>query len=203
MQLYYRQVTFLPSYKNNEFLVGRCLKILHGVCTRHQNKGIKTINTVGVSFPKWSEQTIGEKISFISPSPLDVDFLLQQRYFTEMESLGYFHLSEISEVPDGCEYAIYRRNQKIDQSTPNGLKQRAKRFAKRASQRGEPLAKFIPIDYTFEHYHSIPISSSSAGDSFRLNLQCQKINSDVKGKQTYSSYGLASQELKSLPIPII
>nr|WP_172403905.1 type I-F CRISPR-associated endoribonuclease Cas6/Csy4 [Vibrio parahaemolyticus] len=100
MILYYRTVTFLPKIKNNEALVGHCLKVLHGVCTKY------TINTIGVSFPEWGKETIGDKISFISPNQLELDFLLQQTYFSEMTGLGYFNISDSTPAPEQCNRAV-------------------------------------------------------------------------------------------------
>jgi len=195
--LYYRTVTFLPIKKNNEALIGCCLKVLHGVCTKY------TINTIGVSFPEWRKETIGDKISFISPNPLELDFLLQQAYFADMTALGYFNISESTMVPEECHLAVFRRNQKIDQATPNGQRIRAERLAKRARDRGDSPTRFTPEDLVFEHYHSIPIASTRSGQSFRLNLQYQQLNAATYGKWAFSSYGLANKELESCPVPVI
>lgn len=203
MDLYYRQITFLPKYKNNEALVGRCLKILHGVCKKHEEDGISIVNTIAVSFPMWDKHTIGEKISFISPTPLEIDHLLQQHYFSEMVSLGYFQISKLTIVPKGCDHGTFRRNQKIDQSTPNGQRIRAERLAKRAMDRSESPIRFTPKDLVFDHYHSIPITSTRRGKSFRLNLQYQQLNTVTDGRWAFSSYGLANQELESCPVPVI
>jgi CRISPR-associated endonuclease Csy4 len=197
MELYYRKITFLPKIKNNEALVGHCLKVLHGICTKY------TINTIGVSFPEWEKETIGDKISFISPNPLELDFLLQQTYFAEMTALGYFNISESTTVPEECNLAVFRRNQKIDQATPNGLRIRAERLAKRAMNRGDSLIQHTPKDLVFEHYHSIPVTSTRNGKSFRLNLQYQQLDTVTYGQWAFSSYGLANQELKSCPVPVI
>lgn len=197
MLLYYRTVTFLPKIKNNEALVGHCLKVLHGVCTKY------TINTIGVSFPEWGKETIGDKISFISPKPLELDFLLQQNYFAEMTALGYFSISESTTVPEECNLAIFRRNQKIDQATPNGQRIRAERLAKRAVDRSNSAIRFTPKDLVFDHYHSIPISSTRSGKSFRLNLQYQQLDTVTDGQWAFSSYGLANQDLESCPVPVI
>ncbi|WMN89114.1 type I-F CRISPR-associated endoribonuclease Cas6/Csy4 [Vibrio parahaemolyticus] len=197
MILYYRTVTFLPKIKNNEALVGHCLKVLHGICTKY------TINTIGVSFPEWRKETIGDKISFISPNQLELDFLLQQTYFSEMTGLGYFNISDSTLAPEQCNRAVFRRNQKIDQATPNGQRIRAERLAKRAMNRGDSPIRFIPKDLVFEHYHSIPITSTRSGKSFRLNLQYQQLDTVPDGQWAFSSYGLANQKLKSSPVPVI
>ena len=197
MLLYYRTVTFLPKIKNNEALVGHCLKVLHGVCTKY------AINTIGVSFPEWGQETIGDKISFISPNQLELDFLLQQTYFAEMTGLGYFSISESTMVPEECNLAVFRRNQKIDQATPNGQRIRAERLAKRAMDRSESPIRFTQKDLVFAHYHSIPISSTRSGKSFRLNLQYQQLDTVTDGQWAFSSYGLANQDLESCPVPVI
>jgi len=197
MILYYRTVTFLPKIKNNEALVGHCLKVLHGVCTKY------TINTIGVSFPEWGEETIGDKISFISPNQLELDFLLQQTYFSEMTALGYLNISQSKSVPEQCNLAVFRRNQKIDQATPNGQRIKAERLAKRAINRGDSPIRFAPKDLVLGHYHSIPITSTRSGKSFRLNLQYQPLDTVPDGQWTFSSYGLANQELESGPVPVI
>ncbi|MEZ9640275.1 type I-F CRISPR-associated endoribonuclease Cas6/Csy4 [Vibrio cyclitrophicus] len=56
MKWYYKTVTFLPARCNNESLAAKCLRILHGFNYEYETRNI------GVSFPLWSDDTIGNKI---------------------------------------------------------------------------------------------------------------------------------------------
>ncbi|MGX9417464.1 type I-F CRISPR-associated endoribonuclease Cas6/Csy4 [Vibrio sp. RC27] len=198
MAWYYRSVTFLPEHRNNEVLVGKCLKKLHGFCNKYQT------NAIGVSFPCWTEATIGNRITFVSQDPMKLDFLLTQTYFREMVLLGYFVITSYTEVPADCTYVLFRRNQMIDKTTPLGQERNARRRKTRATERGVDTSIIEKIEqtlFTVEHYHSIPMSSKSTSNKFRLNIQTELERPSIENGR-FTSYGLSNREncLQSVPL---
>ncbi|RQW65147.1 type I-F CRISPR-associated endoribonuclease Cas6/Csy4 [Vibrio viridaestus] len=199
MDWYYKTVTFLPKHRSNEALVAKCLKTLHGFNYHYNTRGI------GVSFPLWSQETIGEKITFVSQNKMELDYLLSQQYFKEMVNLNYFHISSTKLVPKTCEYVAFRRNQKIDDSTPNGQARIQRRCQKRAIERGEtydPTTRDISSEHIFEHYHSIESKSTRKGQNFRLNIQMINAGSE-SNSAIFTSYGLSSKDNNWQQVPLI
>ena len=199
MTWYYQTVTFLPERRNNEALVARCIKILHGFNYRHKSRSI------GVSFPHWCNETVGGKLSFVSTDVRELETLLSQHYFLAMQELEYFDISPCNTVPKSCCYASFRRNQAIDQSTPAGLNRKLKRLEKRANARGEI---FDASRYSFNnnvtvgHYHSIQEHSDSSNSCFRLNIQ-KTMEGELRGDGIFSSYGLANSKNFPQTVPSI
>ncbi|HBK3325401.1 TPA: type I-F CRISPR-associated endoribonuclease Cas6/Csy4 [Vibrio parahaemolyticus] len=199
MTWYYKSVSFLPQHRNNEVLVGKCLKKLHGFCKKYKSTDI------GVSFPDWAEDTIGNRITFVSQDPMKLDFLLQQHYFQEMKTLGYFSITECMEVPKDCAYASFRRNQEVDESTAKGQARKARRRKARAFERGEDISIREELEKTtfiFEHYHSIRIFSKSKGREFPLNIQRELEIPDVENSK-FTSYGLSNKKDCQQSVPLI
>ncbi|MHA2940397.1 type I-F CRISPR-associated endoribonuclease Cas6/Csy4 [Vibrio sp. RC27] len=198
MAWYYRSVTFLPEHRNNEVLVGKCLKKLHSFCKKYKT------NAIGVSFPCWTEETIGNRITFVSQDPMKLDFLLSQTYFREMELLGYFVITSCTNVPTDCTYVLFRRNQMIDETTQLGQERKARRREARAIKRGEDTSIPKNIQQTIfivEHYHSVPMSSKSKKSKFRLNIQRELEPPSIE-KSRFTSYGLSNKVdcLQSVPL---
>ncbi|MCF7361753.1 type I-F CRISPR-associated endoribonuclease Cas6/Csy4 [Vibrio sp. A1-b2] len=198
MELYYRTITFLPEYRNNEAIAAKCLKELHSFNYEYKTRSI------GVSFPLWNQETVGQKITFVSTNKMELDFLLSRRYFTQMIKLGYFSISFVQIVPDDCSYALFRRKQSIDKATPAGQARELKRLERRALERGEV---FDPASYSkntihaFHSYHSLKEDSSS-GNRFRLNIQMENLE-DTISTGRFSSYGLGNTDNSLQVVPLI
>ncbi|MDP5032818.1 MAG: type I-F CRISPR-associated endoribonuclease Cas6/Csy4, partial [Paraglaciecola sp.] len=59
MERYFFMVRFLPMEANLALLMGRCISIMHGyICKRD-------IASLGVTFPAWSDISIGNIIAFV------------------------------------------------------------------------------------------------------------------------------------------
>jgi CRISPR-associated endonuclease Csy4 len=194
---FFKTVTFLPKDRNNEVITGNCIHILHGVCKRHQ------INDIGISFPKWCNETVGNEITFISTNSKNLEFLLNQQYFFQMVRLNYFNISTIEPVPTHVENnAIFIRNQTIDNSFPGALQRNRKRAEKRALARGESYsAPYFPIKHELAHYHTIAVSSGSKQTNFRLNIQMINLDAPIEGE--FTSYGLSNKSDKRCSVPLI
>ena len=199
MKWYYATVTFLPKHRSNEALVAKCLSILHGFSYRNETRAI------GVSFPCWSEETIGDRISFVTTNKATLALLLSQRYFRQMKELKYFNISPLLIVPDNCDYASFKRNHIINKQTPIGVAKKLRRLEKRAIARGEIFehAKYdIGTKTILEHYHSINQYSSSEEKGFIINIQMTN-ESEYSGKGEFSSYGLANTDDSYQTVPLV
>ena len=64
MQRYYFMVRFLPQEANLALLMGRCISVMHGYICKHEIKGL------GVTFPAWSDASIGNIIAFVKDQSL-------------------------------------------------------------------------------------------------------------------------------------
>lgn len=198
MDWYYRTITFLPKYRNNEAIAAKCIKELHRFNYKYQTRSI------GVSFPLWVQETVGRKITFVSTNKMELDFLLSRRYFTQMTKLGYFSISTAQTVPDDCSYALFRRKHAIDKATSAGQAREIKRLERRALERGEifdPAYYSKSTTHAFHSYHSLE-EDSSGGNRFRLNIQMEFLES-TKETGAFSSYGLGNSENSLQLVPLI
>lgn len=199
MRWYYKTVTFLPERCDNEVLAAKCLRVLHGFNYKYD------IRSIGISFPAWCEETVGKKLSFISTSRVELDLLLKHHYFTQMKQLGYFDISLTTQIPDGCEYVSFVRNQSIDKSTTAARTRKIRRLEKRAIARGEsfnPALIHQRESIIIPHYHSLEVSSHSKNSLFRLNIQI-KPEQSLEGDSIFSSYGLSNAVNSYQPVPLV
>ncbi|MFA0256016.1 type I-F CRISPR-associated endoribonuclease Cas6/Csy4 [Vibrio breoganii] len=199
MNWYFKTVTFLPAQCNNESLAAKCLRVLHGFNYEYETRN------VGVSFPLWCDDTVGSKLSFVSKNRVELDLLLKQQYFIQMQELGYFNISKTTLVPEGCKYVSFKRCQSIDKLTPAGQARIARRSIKRAKERGEALDvnSLIQKEHVvMKHYHSLEEYSKSKKSNFRLNIR-MSYEQDAKGDFIFSSYGLANTEGSFQSVPLV
>lgn len=198
MDWYYRTITFLPEFRNNEAMAAKCIKELHRFNYKYQTRSI------GVSFPCWCQETVGRKITFVSTNKMELDFLLLRTYFAQMTKLGYFSITTAQTVPDDCFYALFKRCQSIDKQTPAGRARKLKRLERRALERGEifsPVAYASTTTDAFQNYHSLE-EESSDGNQFRLNIQMFFLE-NTKETREFSSYGLGNSERSLQLVPLI
>lgn len=170
------------------FLIGRCLKILHGFNKRNK------INDIGVTFPEWDDSGLGKTLGFVSVSLGHLNLLIEQQYFLEMQKLKYFDISELRKLSDTTvEEVAFIRNQAIDQISTKSIHRQINRSKRRAESRGEIYSpKIEPSkNLTFQLFHKIPMSSSSSGFNFSLSIQCVKMDETLNGR--FSSYGLSNK----------
>lgn len=189
-------IQFQPG-SNNELLVGRCLKILHGFQCRH------SINSVGVTFPKFCDKTISDIIACVSVDRLCLQQLMSQPYFLEMQRLQKFFFHEITIVPDNVKEVRYGKELKSDKYCEGGRQRRIRRGQRIAEKKGY---KYLPRQNpssrvrNIQLFHNIPMTSSEDPTQvfyFRLQKHAAK-NICCDG---YTSYGLANQECVCGTVP--
>jgi len=198
MKRFYFTVSFLGKDINEAFLVGRCLKILHGFYYK------QAIHDIGVSFPDWSNNSIGKRLVFVSTNESSLKFLKVQKYFVDMVELNYFLISNIDKCTlDSKNSAIFSRNHKADELTVYAQKTKLRRLKKRAEKRGEiyqPKGR-EPSELIIPFHHEVPMSSRENENDFALKIE-KKHFSKPNGN-IFNSYGLSTNKENINPVPII
>ncbi|MDG1752495.1 MAG: type I-F CRISPR-associated endoribonuclease Cas6/Csy4 [Thalassotalea sp.] len=196
MTRYYFTVRYLPESANVNLLVGRCLFIMHGYICKQNIQGI------GVSFPRWSDESIGNVIAFFYSDKDVLNVLSRQRFFNDMKECGFFSLSEVVEVPTDCPEVRFKRNQTIKKIFPAEKKRRLKRLEKRAQAQGK---NFNPEKLTsvreFDLFHQVSVASVSK--SVDVELFIQKELGVEYSESSFNSYGLATNDKHLGTVPDI
>jgi CRISPR-associated endonuclease Csy4 len=196
--LYGVVVTYLPKSCDHALLAGRCIKVLHGFMSRH------SISNIAVSFPKWSQTSVGKQLMFISPLVDQLNTLIQQPYYQMMSENGLFEISDLMALEQSNTYVKFVRNQSIDKLTPAAKARRLRRAKKRALERGE---EFNPIDAQpkeIDFFHSIPMDSSQSGRVYMLRIQRYDVIRTQANDSCFEvcSYGLSTNLQHQALLPI-
>jgi CRISPR-associated endonuclease Csy4 len=186
-QRYYSMIRFLPKEANLELLTGRCISVLHGYVSKHDIEGL------GVSFPAWSDTSIGNAVAFVHSDTAILNELKKQSYFQDMQECSFFEISPVEIVPNDCREVRFKRNQAIAKLFVGEVRRRLKRLEKRAIARGEI---FEPIRSSevreVDLFHCIAISSKSTEQDFLLHVQKEPVTE--QGEPEFNQYGFATNE---------
>ena len=195
-QRYFFVIKFLPEHADPELLSGRSISVLHGFIKTNEILN----NSIGISFPKWSDDSIGMTIAFISTDRECLCGLSYQPYFAYMKKEGFFDISQITEVPCEVNELRFVRNSAIDKSFLKSKNKRLKRSERRAREANREYNPVAREDRIFDHFHSIPMSSKGTERDFVLQVQ-QKTCDIVRMDNQFNSYGFATNDkwLGSVP----
>ncbi|MBB1317333.1 type I-F CRISPR-associated endoribonuclease Cas6/Csy4 [Shewanella sp. SR43-4] len=194
MKRYYFMVRFIPKEANLALLTGRCISIMHGYICKHDIQGL------GVSFPAWSGESIGNIIAFIHTDSNVLNALRLQSYFQDMKECGFFEVGEVSTVPTGFGEVRFKRNQGIAKMFVGEARRRLKRLEQRALVRGEhfePKKNSEPRE--FDTFHRIAISSQSNNQDYILHIQ--KCIVEKQDKAVFNRYGFATNQELNGTVP--
>ncbi len=100
MSQFYFSIRYLPEQADNELLAGRCISTMHGFVSNDRNSQFK--NSVGVSFPRWDEHSVGNVIAFVSTNTDLLVGLSFQPYFSAMVGEGVFDISSVETSARRC-----------------------------------------------------------------------------------------------------
>lgn len=194
---YFFYIRYLMPSANHAFLAGRCIACLHGFMS-----GPKiTSSDIGVSFPSWATDTVGDSIAFVSKDINALSYLSSAPYFTNMAGQGFIEVSDIEMVPAISEEVRFIRNQHVAKSFPGEIKRRLIRSKNRAEKRGKTfMPSSVVSDRIVDHCHVIPIDSRSSGQRFPLYIHFEALSEESKC-DSYNSYGLATQHTHSGSVP--
>ncbi|PNI03193.1 type I-F CRISPR-associated endoribonuclease Cas6/Csy4 [Vibrio diazotrophicus] len=197
---YYFSIRYIPECADNELLSGRCISNMHGFLSHERNKQFK--NSVGICFPLWNEQTVGNVITFVSTNESILTGISYQPYFSTMMNENLFEISDINVVPDDAEEVRFVFNKTIQKIFNGSKKRRIKRAMKRAQEFGHAFTAISVEEREFELFHEIPISSKSSGCDFVLHIQRQyPVEAEIV--QGFNGYGFASNKLWKGTVPLI
>ncbi|MBH0040620.1 type I-F CRISPR-associated endoribonuclease Cas6/Csy4 [Pseudoalteromonas sp. SWN166] len=187
MKRYYFTVHFLPKQANLELLTGRCISIMHGFILKHNIEG------VGVTFPAWSDTSIGNVIAFVHKDIEILNSLKEQTYFVDMQDCGFFKISQVLAVPEGFQELRFVHNRAVAKIFTGESRRRLKRLQKRALARGEDFnPKKLVAPREVDIFHRVAMTSKSSQEDYILHIQKQ--NADFQAEPVFSNYGFASNE---------
>ncbi|MGO3276369.1 type I-F CRISPR-associated endoribonuclease Cas6/Csy4 [Halomonas sp.] len=194
---YFFYIRYLMPSANHAFLAGRCIACLHGLMS-----GSKIASSgIGVSFPSWATDSVGDSIAFVSKDINALFYLSSVRYFKNMADEGFIEISDIKMVPATLEEVRFIRNQHVAKSFPGEIKRRLIRSKNRAEKRGETfMPGSVVSDRFVDHCHVIPIDSRSSGQRFPLYVQYEALGEESQC-DSYNSYGLATKQTHSGSVP--
>ncbi|WP_417345542.1 type I-F CRISPR-associated endoribonuclease Cas6/Csy4 [Ferrimonas sp.] len=193
---YFFAIRYLARNADYTLLAGRCLSILHGFLKRHSATGI------GVSFPDWSENTVGASIAFIGSEQLILKQLRSQPYFTMMATDSLFEVTEVAEVPEACPEVRFTRNQGVAKCFAGEKRRRLARARRRAASRGEPFRPVAEIHgREIIPFNSALMESKSTGQQYLLHIQREGEVSQVC--EGFGGYGLATNRHHRGTVPAL
>ncbi|MEX0335249.1 type I-F CRISPR-associated endoribonuclease Cas6/Csy4 [Vibrio tubiashii] len=193
---YYFTIRYKPADADFALLAGRCIYQLHLFMVSNQ----QAMNKFGVSFPDWSESTVGRLISFVAEDrELMIGFSFQP-YFSLMVNEGLFEISSICEVPDTATEVRFIRNQTIGKNFLGSKKRRIKRIMARAEAPSiEQALSVASEERVIDHFHRVPISSGSSGQDYILFTQKEFVDERIAAN--FNSYGLATNQERRGTVP--
>ena len=192
---YFFVVKFLPDNADTSLLCGRCISIMHGFI----NKNPTGKNAVGVSFPFWTEESLGNAIAFVAEDKELLIGLSFQPYFSLMKEEGLFELSGVLPVADDAKEVRFIRNQAIGKSFLGSKRRRMKRAQDRAEKLGNIQPNKVNEDRVFDNFHRIPLSSQSTNQDIMLHVQKEECV-DIRLNH-FNSYGLATNQAWKGTVP--
>ncbi len=193
---YYFCIRYTPVQADYELLAGRCISQMHLFMVNNR----QVMNKIGVSFPDWSDVTVGQTIAFVADDKEVMVGLSFQPYFSLMVNEGLFEISSVCEVPDTAIEVRFIRNQTIGKSFLGSKKRRIKRSMARAELLDAGTS--LPVtneERIVDSFHRIPISSGSSGEDYMLFVQKELVSE--RGAANFNSYGLATNQERKGTVP--
>lgn len=193
---YYFCIRYTPVQADYELLAGRCISQMHLFMVNNR----QAMNKIGVSFPDWSDVTVGQTIAFVADDKEMMIGLSFQPYYSLMVNEGLFEVSSVCEVPDNALEVRFTRNQTIGKSFLGSKKRRIKRSMARAELLDAGTS--LPVtneERVVDSFHRIPISSGSSGEDYILFVQKEFVCE--RGAVNFNSYGLATNQERKGTVP--
>lgn len=192
---YFFAIRYLPDDVDCGLLAGRCISTLHGFNRHHP--GIQ----IGVTFPEWSDKSLGCSIAFVSTNKSLLEQFRERSYFQVMQADHLFAFSLVLAVPDTCQNVRFIRNQNLAKVFVGERKRRLARAKRRAEARGEVFQPHAPGEMReIGFFHSVVMQSTSNNQNYILHVQKHPDEQNIE-ICSYSSYGLASNERYTGHVP--
>lgn len=190
---YFFAVRYLLPETDPALVAGRCISVLHGFVAKQNS------NSIGVAFPSWSTDSLGNSIAFVSKESSLLDDFASQPYFQAMQGEGFVESTSLLNVPEGLGEVRFVRNQRAAKMFPGEKRRRLKRAKKRAAERGED---FVPVISSLVQeeslLHPILMDSKSSQQRYLLFIQKEEVEEPV---YDYNSYGFATLQERLGTVP--
>ncbi|NAW87316.1 type I-F CRISPR-associated endoribonuclease Cas6/Csy4 [Photobacterium halotolerans] len=187
---HYFGIRYLPRDVDVGLLAGRCIKVLHGFLSAEDHV---VYDDVGVSFPQWNIESVGQSIAFVSHNAKALNYFRQHPYFQMMSTDRLFKVSPILKVPQELPEVRFKRNQNIAKCFSGDKRRRLARAMRRAESRGELFQPELGItDREIEPFHRVFMSSQSSQQHYLLHIQKEEYVS--RAESQFSRYGLATNK---------
>ena len=192
---YFFKAYFCDPSSDYFLLAARCHRVLHGFQCRHD------LRIIGVTYPQWSEYSVGKCIGFICQDERILNQFSTQPFFHRMHQINKLNYSSVQKVQDGFPEGQFIRIQNPDKFSIVWIERENRRRAKRGL---EPFQS-VPRSRSIPHHHSLDVNifqgKLSAGSGYRpdisigkrkrfnLHIHRECISSQQSGQ--FSSYGLS------------
>jgi len=186
---YYFIITYLPEERDDNFLASRCINALH------KYNGKFELHSIGASFPKLSDDSLGDQIAFVCEDENVLKRLGRSKDITLMHEYGVIALTDICFVKENLHEEVnFIHNKSIDKHTVKGKKRIFDRLERRALARGEldyrPKTEATPF-LKVRPYQKVPMNSSSTKQE-NFSLYIQVTSSEKVSPGNFDIYGLAT-----------
>lgn len=184
---HYIEITLLPSAEIPiYFLWEKVYQQVHLALVERQDDGMVAI---GVSFPEYDAKRcqLGNKLRMFAINQQELTQLNITTWFSRL--MDYVHVSSIKNVPDKCQFAIFKRLQ------PKTSNARHTRMAKRKAKR-ENISfdqAFATIGDRKKPGNEVPfIHSKSLSSDKRYRLMIGSLKTKQSYNEEFNTYGLSS-----------
>jgi CRISPR-associated endoribonuclease Cas6/Csy4 subtype I-F len=160
----------------------------------------KSEGCIAVSFPEWSDHSIGGAIRFLG-SEDQLQFISRSAWLNQNLERGLLDVSRIKKVPESTTtYYRFFRNRSIEKQTPAFFERIKRRYARKNKEHlfNKPHLEESIQTRVQSIVHAIPVdSSSTAQKGFVLFITREQVECpfDLQSNLKFSSYGLAPQGL--------
>ena len=179
---YYIDITLLPEAEDNiGFIWQKLYQQIHIALA--ENKIDDDKSAIAASFPKYSQNWIGNKLRLLSPTREQLNRLNVDKWLSRLRD--YIHCKSIKEVPSTDNFVCFKRKQ---------FHTNVERYARRrAKYKGETLGQSMRHYAKFKDEKSelpfINIQSLSERKRFRLFIEKKDAGKDNIGG--FNCYGLS------------
>lgn len=160
----------------------------------------KSEGCIAVSFPEWSDQSIGGVIRFLG-SEDQLQFISRSAWLNQNIERGLLDVSRIKKVPESATtYYRFYRNRSIEKQTPAFFERIKRRYVRKNKEYlfNKPQLEESTMACVRTIAHGIAVDSNSTEQKgFVLFIMREQVERpfDMQNNLKFSSYGLAPQGL--------
>lgn len=182
MMKFYQEITLLPGAEISAgFLWQKLYQPLHMLMVESKHQSAE--NWVSVSFPQYSEKSLGHKLRVFARSENVLNNWQLKKVFRKFED--YMHITNIRSVPEQAGLVIFKRYQ-----SSQGSLSHAKRAAKRHDMDVDEAYQLLNQKET-KKLPFIQLKSLSTNQNvMRIKIQRQRVEENKECQLVFNAYGL-------------